>query len=61
MSGLVDAQGKPVSKGEPLIGVVLEGTKVNFGANQALLRQLPLETKRRIIEAVTKLVLGIIQ
>jgi len=61
VSGLVDAQGKPVSKGEPLIGVVLEGTKVNFGANQALLRQLPLETKRRIIEAVTKLVLGIIQ
>jgi len=61
VSGLVDPQGRPISKGEPLIGVVLEGTKVNFGANQALLRQLPLETKRGIVEAITKLVLGMVQ
>jgi hypothetical protein len=60
VSGLVDSQGKPILKGEPLIGIILEGRKLNFGANQALIRQLPLETRRRIVEAVTKLLFGVV-
>lgn len=59
-AGLVDPQGRPITKGEPLIGIVLKGRKLNFGANQALIRQLPIETRRRIIEAVTKLLMGVV-
>jgi len=59
MSGIVDARGRPVSMaGQVVLAIVLEGTKLNFGANEELARQLPREARLKMLEEITRLLLG---
>ena len=58
MSDLVDAQGRPFKpSAQVVLCIVLEGTKLNFGANEGLTRQLPHEAKLRMLEEITRLLL----
>jgi len=55
---LLDSTGRPISSSaQPVITIVLEGRTLNFGANTNVIRKLPLESKKKIIEIIGKLLL----
>lgn len=59
---LVDSTGRPItgSSAQPVLTIVLEGRTLNFGANTVVLNKLPLESRRKILEVLTKLLLNAI-
>jgi hypothetical protein len=55
---LVDPTGRPVSSSaQPVITIVLEGRTLNFGANTELIKKLPRESRGKILEILTGLLL----
>lgn len=56
---LLDPTGRPIpgSSAQPVITIVLEGRTLNFGANTIVLNKLPLESRKKILEILTRLLL----
>lgn len=58
---LLDANGRSIagSSAQPVISVILEGRTMSFGANTILINKLSIESRKKILEVLTKLLLGV--
>jgi hypothetical protein len=56
---LVDSSGRPIigTSAQPVLTIVLEGRTLNFGANTQLIQKLPIDSRRKILEILTTLLL----
>jgi hypothetical protein len=56
---IVDPQGRAISSSaQPVLTIVLEGRTLNFGANTTIISKIPREARLKILETITKLLLG---
>src|SRR5258708_4722148 len=60
VSQILDASGRSTrlsSSTQPVLTIVLEGRTLDFGANTQLIDRLPLESRKKILEILTAILL----
>jgi hypothetical protein len=61
VTDVLDASGRPArlsSSTQPVLTIILEGRTLDFGANTKLIAKLPRESRVKMLEVLTTLLLG---